>query len=316
MDPLHDNIDATQDAQGGNFVENNEIEMEDCQEIKTASPKCGKRRRKLTSNVWSKFEVLPLGADKKQRAKCLRCGIVYLCDSRYGTGNLKRHMTSCMKQKVLDLGQLVVSHNGDGSMITRSARFDPEKFRELLVMVIVMHDLPFQFVDNQNATRSFNDATMVSKECIDVMKDFDDFESEELVFSAQKTQLQLYLDEPKLSRTTLMNVLDFWKANQFRYPELSIMARDVLSIPISTVASESAFSVGGRVLDQYRSALKPETVEALICTRDWIFGKEYSHTLPPKLEDLTEDISKLSNSNANDESVDPSVTGARPNIEI
>ena len=71
-----------------------------------------------------------------------------------------------------------------------------------------------------------------------------------------------------------MNVLDFWKANQYWYPELSIMARDVLSIPISTVASESAFSVGGRVLDQYRSALKPEIVEALICTRDWIFGKE------------------------------------------
>lgn len=147
MDPLHENANVTQDTQGGNFVENNEIEMEDCQEIKTASPKCGKRRRKLTSNVWSKFEVLPLDADKKQRAKCLRCGIVYLCDSRYGTGNLKRHMASCIKQKVLDLGQLVVSHNGDGSMITRSARFDPEKFRELLVMAIVMHDLPFQFVE-------------------------------------------------------------------------------------------------------------------------------------------------------------------------
>ena len=71
-----------------------------------------------------------------------------------------------------------------------------------------------------------------------------------------------------------MNVLHFWKANQFRYPELSIMARDVLSIPISTIASESAFSVGGRILDQYRSALKSETVETLICTRDWIFAEE------------------------------------------
>ena len=52
------------------------------------------------------------------------------------------------------------------------------------------------------------------------------------------------------------------------------MARDVLFILISTIASESAFSVGGRVLDQYRSALKSETVEALICTRDWIFAEE------------------------------------------
>lgn len=104
------------------------------------------------------------------------------------------------------------------------------------------------------------------------MQDFDNFESEEFTFSAQKTQLELYLDEPKLDRKTNLDILEYWKANQFRFRELSVMARDVLSIPISTVASEASFSVGGRVLDQYRSALKPEVVEAIICTRDWIFG--------------------------------------------
>ncbi|CAL2240382.1 unnamed protein product [Prunus armeniaca] len=33
----------------------------------------------------------------------------------------------------------------------------------------------------------------------------------------------------------------------FHYPILSILARDVLTICISTVASESAFSIGGRL---------------------------------------------------------------------
>lgn len=47
------------------------------------------------------------------------------------------------------------------------------------------------------------------------------------------------------------------------------MARDLLAIPVSTVASESAFSTGGRVLDRFRSSLTPRTVEALICTQDW-----------------------------------------------
>ncbi|CAL9020433.1 unnamed protein product, partial [Prunus brigantina] len=103
---------------------------------------------------------------------------------------------------------------------------------------------------------------MVSKECMDVMKKFDTFESEESITSSQKSQLQLYLDEPKVDRKINLNVLDFWKANQFRYPELSILARDVLYIPIYTVTYEASFSVGGRVLDQYRSALKPENVEA------------------------------------------------------
>ena len=53
------------------------------------------------------------------------------------------------------------------------------------------------------------------------------------------------------------------------------MAHDILTIPISTIASESTFSTGGWVLDKYRSALKENIVEALICTRDWVFGKKH-----------------------------------------
>jgi hypothetical protein len=41
---------------------------------------------------------------------------------------------------------------------------------------------------------------------------------------------------------------------------------------MSTVASESAFSVGGRVLDPFRTRLDPTMVEALVCTKDWIAG--------------------------------------------
>lgn len=48
------------------------------------------------------------------------------------------------------------------------------------------------------------------------------------------------------------------------------MARDVLAVPISTVASESAFSTSGRVLDSFRSSLTPKIIEALICTSDWL----------------------------------------------
>lgn len=52
------------------------------------------------------------------------------------------------------------------------------------------------------------------------------------------------------------------------------MARDVLSIPISTVSSESAFIVGGKVVDQYRSCLAHNIMESLIYTRDWKFNQE------------------------------------------
>lgn len=87
-----------------------------------------------------------------------------------------------------------------------------------------------------------------------------------------KSDLEIYLEEGRLVCNVDDNfdVLKWWKANTLKFKVLSRMARDILSIPVTTVASKSTFSAEGRVLDQFKSSLKPDTFQALICTGDWL----------------------------------------------
>ncbi|KAL6888962.1 hypothetical protein ACP4OV_009988 [Aristida adscensionis] len=84
------------------------------------------------------------------------------------------------------------------------------------------------------------------------------------------SELETYLNKPPIPRGGQFDILAWWKSNAFEYPTLSRMARDILVVPASTVASESAFSTGGRVISDFRSRLTPGTVEALVCLQDWM----------------------------------------------
>ena len=55
-----------------------------------------------------------------------------------------------------------------------------------------------------------------------------------------------------------LDILIWWKIQQIKYLILSIIARDILTVSVSTIASETAFSVGGRVVNQRRCNLSPK----------------------------------------------------------
>ncbi|PON65454.1 Ribonuclease H-like domain containing protein [Trema orientale] len=62
-----------------------------------------------------------------------------------------------------------------------------------------------------------------------------------------------------------------WRANnEYKLPVLALIAHDVFAVPVTTVSSEVAFSIGGRIIDPFRSSLSPKTVEALICLKNWL----------------------------------------------
>uniref|UniRef100_A0A8R7TWZ3 HAT C-terminal dimerisation domain-containing protein n=1 Tax=Triticum urartu TaxID=4572 RepID=A0A8R7TWZ3_TRIUA len=68
------------------------------------------------------------------------------------------------------------------------------------------------------------------------------------------------------------------------------MACDVLVVPVSTVASEWAFSTSGRILNEFRTSLTPFMVQALICAQDWLRG-----SITINIEEGEEELLRLEN---------------------
>lgn len=104
----------------------------------------------------------------------------------------------------------------------------------------------------------------------DRLKGFDKFLHETSQSQSVVSDLDKYLEEPVFPRNFDFNILNWWKVHTPRYPVLAMMVRDVLGVPMSTVAVGSLFHTEGRVLDHYRSSLNPDTLQALICTQDWL----------------------------------------------
>ncbi|XP_050220889.1 zinc finger BED domain-containing protein RICESLEEPER 2-like [Mercurialis annua] len=102
----------------------------------------------------------------------------------------------------------------------------------------------------------------------------------------RKSELETYLNEAPVESDEDFNILKWWKLNAGRFPILSRMARDILAVPISTVASESAFNTSGRVLDCFRSSLTPRIVEALVCTQDWLRAENIPLVIEECLDEL------------------------------
>ncbi|KAL0560344.1 hypothetical protein IC582_000745 [Cucumis melo] len=98
--------------------------------------------------------------------------------------------------------------------------------------------------------------------------------------------LTFYLSDKDVVDKDEFDIMYWRKMNGYKYPILSKIVRDVLAILISIMASESAFSTGGRILDSFRSSLTPTTVESSICTQNWIRGGSVLLDLHPQLEEL------------------------------
>ncbi|MBA0795732.1 hypothetical protein Gohar_006571, partial [Gossypium harknessii] len=96
---------------------------------------------------------------------------------------------------------------------------------------------------------------------VDLGEDYDESDDHKQYLSesstkSERSQLDIYLEEPELELNSQIDVLNYWSKTSIRYRKLSFLARDLLVIPISTVASKLAFSMEKKVIISLRSSLK------------------------------------------------------------
>ena len=72
------------------------------------------------------------------------------------------------------------------------------------------------------------------------------------------------------------NILQWWKANAYKWPNVAKVARSILAIPASSVPSERVFSKAGELLTTKRLGMKPKQVDLLLFLNQ---NKEYINTL-------------------------------------
>lgn len=98
----------------------------------------------------------------------------------------------------------------------------------------------------------------------------------------QRSELAIYLNaEPVVHDENVeFNILQWWHDRKSTYPVLSILARDVLTVPVSTTSSEGTFSLSGRVLEPRRASLHPDMVKSLMTVKDYDRSMRRSQHMP------------------------------------
>ncbi|CAL1389816.1 unnamed protein product [Linum trigynum] len=85
-----------------------------------------------------------------------------------------------------------------------------------------------------------------------------------------------YTLKPKAIMDDLELLFKEYKTQSSTLPSQSVVHMASLSVPLDShtdvIASESSFSLGGRILSKWRTSILSDTLEAVMTTRNWMHG--------------------------------------------
>uniref|UniRef100_A0ACD5VJK4 Uncharacterized protein n=1 Tax=Avena sativa TaxID=4498 RepID=A0ACD5VJK4_AVESA len=141
-------------------------------------------------------------------------------------------------------------------------------------IVATLHALLEEYEVEEDAYQPTEVNILSATEAAAIMNIFHDIVAQQRpTISKLQGEIEQYLTDALLPYVEKFNVLDWWKVAGTRYPTLRKVARDVFAIPVTTVASESAFSTSGRIINKHRSRLTSHMLEVLMCSQDWLRNK-------------------------------------------
>uniref|UniRef100_A0A8R1DVG9 Dimer_Tnp_hAT domain-containing protein n=1 Tax=Caenorhabditis japonica TaxID=281687 RepID=A0A8R1DVG9_CAEJA len=123
---------------------------------------------------------------------------------------------------------------------------------------------------------SFYDKKTDSSNCsststsVDLAEDIDDFLESSLIADPNtpediKSELIRYRAFITTSRPSYNDPLDFWRGNKIHFERLSIIAKELFSIPASASVCERCFSRCSDLINQKkRNRIKPETLNSIL----------------------------------------------------
>ncbi|GJS90553.1 zinc finger BED domain-containing protein RICESLEEPER 2-like protein [Tanacetum coccineum] len=108
-----------------------------------------KRKRKKTAGVWVHFDEIKL-SNGTEINECKHCGEKIKKCKDGSTTPLHRHIKICPNLKVFEKGQLNLNAfpgKSGSSSVMQNWKFDNARMRELVSHMIMVHELPFNFVE-------------------------------------------------------------------------------------------------------------------------------------------------------------------------
>lgn len=167
---------------------------------------------------------------------------------------------------------VIVSYAYKG-MYDLNADFYIDGIREFLVQLFNEYSEKFGTKGTNVENSGCSSSVSASSTGLEWLGGFQDFiASSNLRENTIKSELEEYLKEGlfPMDNEVEFDILFWWKLNGPKFPILARMAQDILAIPTSSVASENSFSKCRRIITDTRSSLNDDSVETLMCVKDWL----------------------------------------------